>query len=482
MEKCKFFFFRTRSFDSSTNFVRLASWSNLESNKQAPGADPPGAEEENITLTEEEGEGSSEEDVDTDEENNDPSYEPNPPKRPRYEEASSGGGGREDASGGDGEGEDASDGGGQGEDAGGGGGENASGGGGRGGEDASGGGGQGEDASGGVGENASGGGSGNGGGGEDASASGVRRYPAQVPENILELTAGLAVVEKMSVRQHLMFLSGVLTACGVNLDDLTISLATAHRVRVRECERIKEETLENFRTALEDDPGVHLVAHFDGKFLNHDMKGKTGANERMVTLVSGPCVVKPQPLAAIPMNQNSGYESANTVCEVLRENKIDSRIVAVVADTCSVNFGANEGAVYHLATQLDRQLLYLECKHHDEDLVPKAVKRVLSDRDTTSPTDYVVSTWQKGFVKVQEEVRGDDFVLNTFDWDWVEDHPQVKASVLAARDWARQARREKEFDKNDYSSLVNDILVYLGDVVPGYSVPRPAKVHQQFMI
>ena len=455
MEKCTFFFFRTRCFDSSTNFVRLASLSNLEGNKQAPGADAPCAEaagpgagaeeEENITLTEEEGE-DSEEDINTDGENNDPSYEPSPHKRPRRE-------GGEDARGGGGEGEDARGGGGQG-------------------EDAIGGGGQGENVSGG----------GGGGGGEDAAAGGVRRYPAQVPENILELTAGLAVMEKMSVRQHLMFLSGVLTACGVNLDDLNISLATAHRVRVRECERIKEETLENFRTALDEDPGVHLVAHFDGKLLNHDMQGKTGAKERMVTLVSGACVVKPQPLAAVPMNQNSGYETANTVCEVLRENQIDSRIVAVVADTCAVNFGAAEGAVYHLASLLDRQLLYLECKHHDEDLVPKAVKRVLSDRDSTSPTDYVVSTWQKGFVKVQDEVRGDNFVLNTFDWDWVDEHPQVKAAVLAARDWARQARREKEFDKNDYCSLVNDILVYLGDVVPGYSVPRPAKVHLQFMI
>ena len=43
LEKCIFFFFRTGSFESSTNFVRLASSSNLESNKQAPGAEAPGA-------------------------------------------------------------------------------------------------------------------------------------------------------------------------------------------------------------------------------------------------------------------------------------------------------------------------------------------------------------------------------------------------------------------------------------------------------
>ena len=55
---------------------------------------------------------------------------------------------------------------------------------------------------------------GGGGGGDDEG--GVRHIAVQVPVNILEITAGLAVMEKMSVRQHLMFLSGVLRACGVD--------------------------------------------------------------------------------------------------------------------------------------------------------------------------------------------------------------------------------------------------------------------------
>ena len=313
-----------------------------------------------------------------------------------------------------------------------------------------------------------------GGGGDDEG--GVRHIAAQVPVNILEITAGLAVMEKMSVRQHLMFLSGVLRACGVDLNDLPLSLSTAYRYRESECERIGHSTLENFVQQVEEDNGVKLVAHFDGKILNHDMGGKTGTSERMETLVNGPLVKKAQPLAAIPMNSCSGYQSAVAVSEVLRENRLDSRIVGVVADTCAVNFGQTEGAVYHLAAILDRQLLYLECNHHAEDLVPKAVKKVLVGRSSTSPTDHVISTWQKEFVKVQDEVRGDDFVLNTFDWQLVAEHPRVEAAVLATREWARQARRDKQFDKNDYGSLVNAILVYLGDVVPGYIIPRPAKV------
>ena len=410
-------------FESNSNFVKADSSCNTvnqadNSTKQSSGRPKKRVESETGGETGggETGGGEeqlTEEEETSDAENNDPSFKPSPEKRPRHEGVGRGGGGDVTADGG------------------------------------------------------------GGGGGDDA---GVRQIPAQVPVNILEITAGLAVMEKMSVRQHLMFLSGVLVACGVNIDDLELSLSTAQRVRESECGRLKDSTLENFTSELAEDDGVKLVAHFDGKTLKHDMGGKTGTAERMVTLVSGPLVPKPQPLAAVPMDNTTGYETAVCVEEVLTENNVASRVVAVVVDTCSVNFGPVEGAVYHLARLLDRQLLYLECKHHDEDLVPKAVKRVLIDRDSTSPTDYVVSTWQNNFATVQDEVRGDNFVFNTFNWDWVESHPQVKAAVVAARFWARQARRDQEFDKSDYSSLVDAILVYLGDVVPGYCLPRPATV------
>ena len=50
---------------------------------------------------------------------------------------------------------------------------------------------------------------------------------------ILEITAGLVVLENISVRQHLMFLSGVLVACCVNIDDLKLSLSTAQPVMLQ---------------------------------------------------------------------------------------------------------------------------------------------------------------------------------------------------------------------------------------------------------
>ena len=64
-----------------------------------------------------------------------------------------------------------------------------------------------------------------------------------------------------------MFLSGVLVACGVNIDDLELSLSTAQRVRDSECGRVKDSTIEKFTNELAEDDGVKLVAHFDGKMV-----------------------------------------------------------------------------------------------------------------------------------------------------------------------------------------------------------------------
>ena len=72
---------------------------------------------------------------------------------------------------------------------------------------------------------------GGGGGGDDAEVF-VRRISAQVPVKILEITAVLAVMEKMSVRQHLMFLSGVLVACGVNIGSTYMHLLCKNALKI----------------------------------------------------------------------------------------------------------------------------------------------------------------------------------------------------------------------------------------------------------
>ena len=73
----------------------------------------------------------------------------------------------------------------------------------------------------------------------------------------------------------------------------------------------------------------------------------------------------------------------------------------VVADTPTVNFGPEEGAVYWIARELGKQLLFLQCQHHTEEIVSKAVQTHVSGRPSTSPADTLFVRWQTAFPNLQ---------------------------------------------------------------------------------
>ena len=80
---------------------------------------------------------------------------------------------------------------------------------------------------------------------------------------------------------------------------------------------------------------------------------------------------------------------------------VSKQVVAVVADTPTVNFGHEEGAVYWIARLLDCQLLVIQCQHHTEELVPKAVQVHVSGRPSTSPADALFVKWHNAFTSLQ---------------------------------------------------------------------------------
>ena len=85
---------------------------------------------------------------------------------------------------------------------------------------------------------------------------------------------------------------------------------------------------------------------------------------------------------------------------------IGQLVVAVVADTPTVNFGHEEGTVYWIARILDRQLLVIQCVHHTEELVPKAVMVHVSGRPSTSPADALFLKWHNAFTNLQVRHSG----------------------------------------------------------------------------
>ena len=212
---------------------------------------------------------------------------------------------------------------------------------------------------------------------------------------------------------------------------------------------------------------------------------------------------------AAPLFDLSGYNTALVIFNDLVAKGLTCCVSGVVADTPSVNWGAEEGVVYHLCRMLQRPLLLLQCVHHTEvcttapaptlvpapesapepapvptpapadalepqhspelepeysqELVVKRVKAALgrlAGRTSSSPTDLVVKLWQSNFNSFKGDIdrvlnednnnEEEDIMFRVFDWEEYEDQPDVIEAAGAALAWARHAKKNLQFSRGDY--------------------------------
>ena len=202
----------------------------------------------------------------------------------------------------------------------------------------------------------------------------------------------------------------------------------------------------------------------------------------MAYSVSAPNLARPQFLGIEPLINPTGYASALGFYNILMAWQISHLLIAIVADTPSVNWGTWEGAVYYLASWVDRQLLYIQCVHHTEELVPKAVSSVASQRPSTAPADALFKRFYDAITDSQEgqglwdKIQDKDMVYNTFDQYRQTPLGDIVQWVMS---WAREAREAGDFPRDTYKDNVNLIPVFGGEMLlPGFRIPRPPPVEK----
>ena len=144
-----------------------------------------------------------------------------------------------------------------------------------------------------------------------------------------------------------------------------MSKSSAMKYRKEMTEQIADEANEKFcEEAKRSD--AKLLIHFDGKMLKQYMGGVKQLVERLVCLVSSPWMRREVFMFAAPLFDLSGYNTALVIFNDLVSKGLTNYVTGIVADTPSVNWGAEEGVVYHLCRMLERPLLLLQCIHHTE--------------------------------------------------------------------------------------------------------------------
>ena len=181
---------------------------------------------------------------------------------------------------------------------------------------------------------------------------------------------------KLSPAGIFAFCAATVQAGGCNLQDISLSLSTIRRLKMKAETETAGEIKENFVFPQ------HLVAHFDGK--RRKQHGEW--NDFLAVCVTGKGLEKEKFLGDIPIEKGTGKLIAENVYKLLSEWNIDWQVISLSFDTTSCNTGSINGANVNLEVLLDKPLLWLACFHHIMELIMiAAVRRKLGP--TCGPND-----------------------------------------------------------------------------------------------
>ena len=187
----------------------------------------------------------------------------------------------------------------------------------------------------------------------------------RIPLDLLLKITPIGLKEGLSVRQMVMMVAAFIIICKLPLNKFILSLATAHRCRRREAGRISGDAVDACMKEVKEKKHK-LVLHSDGKTLNQDFGGVRESAHRLVTIVSSPHLVRPQLLAVSQLENETGYEVATECYNQLLGNDIVKETIVLVADSPTVNFGQQEGALQHLCRMCQKDMIEKHCVHHIE--------------------------------------------------------------------------------------------------------------------
>lgn len=182
------------------------------------------------------------------------------------------------------------------------------------------------------------------------------------------LTPKLAVTLdrcKISDRDAVHILYAVVEALGQNPEDFIINRSSIHRSR--EC--FREERAARIREEFQLDIISGVTIHWDGKMLpalsSNDMV------DRLPVIITYDD--REQLLGVPALTSGTGEDQAAAVFQLLEEWGLSDKVQALCCDTTASNTGRLRGACILLEQRLDRELLYLPCRHHIFEVILKSV-------------------------------------------------------------------------------------------------------------
>lgn len=152
-------------------------------------------------------------------------------------------------------------------------------------------------------------------------------------------------------------IEAVAEALGHNIDDLVINRSSIHEYR----KILRKNISERLKTQFCGNLPNFVIVHWDGKLL----PANNNTNHRVERL---PIVVKSENLEqfiAVPeLERSTGRKQASAACNALQDWGLPTIVEAICFDTTASNTEQFNGACVLIEMTLEKNLLYLPCRHH----------------------------------------------------------------------------------------------------------------------
>jgi len=265
---------------------------------------------------------------------------------------------------------------------------------------------------------------------------------------------------KLSDRKAAVVIISTMKSCGIDPMKYNVNSSSIRRDRIHHREKIAMSLKKDFQV------DVPLTIHWDGKMLEDITGHKTV--DRLPILVSGRNV--DQLLAVPKLESGTGESTASAVYEEALSWGLCDKIKCMCFDTTFVNTGLKNGACIRFEQLVQKDMLWLACRHHIMEIMLEAV--VVHELGPSSAPEILIfkrfrAHW-KNIDKTKFDVAPSDLLI-------------FKKGIQTSFEMIYFAKEclQKYQPRDDYKELLELTIIFLGGTPEkGISFRLPAGVHR----
>ncbi|KAL4150130.1 hypothetical protein QTP88_003964 [Uroleucon formosanum] len=246
---------------------------------------------------------------------------------------------------------------------------------------------------------------------------------------------------------------------GININELIINRTSVNSIR----QRFRKNRIEALRVNFNPSQRGPCVVHWDGKLLLSLSEKKLV--DRLPIIISYKGI---EQLLGVPeLISGTGENQATAVYQALENWSLTDNVQSLCCDTTASNTGRLKGACILLEQKLEREILYLLCRHHILEVVLRNAFEIKID--IASAPDVPIF---KRFQKCWPNINVNNFHIGLEDTFVFQSLQNLKDELLIF--CINQLKQYQPRD--DYKELLELTIIFLGQTPPNgifFKVPGP---------